>query len=222
MVRKRILRALMFLAAALPVFVVGLAPAAHAVATSLDFNISGIGSEGMICWDGPGTALTGTSIQVSQITANNGQSLGITGGVLTFTSGANIGWSNGDWTFGPGGTISITGNIGLGSGTETLLSGTFTSAEVILVSGTQYQITIGGITNTNATDLTTDFGMPSGQYVGAITATTLEGSVSGSWFTCDTALSGDVTDDPVPLPAAGLLFAPGLAGLIAMRKRLRV
>jgi len=219
MARKRILRALMLLAAALPVFVIGSAPAAHAVPTSLDFNISGIGSGGMICWDGPGTALSGSSIQVSQITANNGQSLGITGGVLTFTSGANTGYSSSDWTFGPGGTISIQGNIG--SGAETLLSGTFTSAEVILVSGTTYQITIGGITNTNSTDLTTYFGMPSGQYVGAITATTLNGSVSGSWFTCDTALSGDVTDDPVPLPAAGLLFAPGLAGLIAMRKRLR-
>jgi len=221
MVRKMLFRSLVLLAAALPVFALCGAPAAEAVvfvppATSLDFDVEGINSTGMICWYGGATPLEGSGIEISQITGNNGQVIPVTGGLLNFNAGANTG----GWTFGSGGSITITGDIG--SGTETLLAGTFISAQIVPVTGTQFSIVIGGISNTNSADLTNDFQMPSGPYVGSIVATTLAGSASPGWsFTCNTDLSGDVTDAPAPLPAAAWLFTPALTGLIAMRSKLR-
>ena len=221
MVRKMLFRSLILLAAALPMFSLCGAPAAQAVMvvpppTSLDFDVAGIGSGGMICWYGGSTPLTGSGIEITQITGNNGQVLNVSGGLLSFDAGANTG----GWTFGSGGSISITGDIG--SGNETLLTGSFTSAQIVPVTGTQFSIVIGGIDNTNSADLTDYFRMPSGPYVGSIVATTLAGSASPGWsFTCNTDLSGDVTDAPAPLPAAAWLFAPGLTGLIAMRRKLR-
>lgn len=89
------------------------------------------------------------------------------------------------------------------------------------MQGTSFEITIGGITNTNASDLTSYFGMPSGEYTGAIIATTLSGSLSGDSFACNIALSGDVDDAPTPAPAAAWLFVPGLSALVALRRKFR-
>jgi hypothetical protein len=222
MVKKMLFRSLVLLAAALPVFALCGAPAAQAVAvvpaTSLDFDVAGIASVpgDMICWYGGTTALKGSGIEISQIAGNNGQILNVTGGLLSFNAGPNTG----GWTFGSGGSIIITGDIG--SGNETLLTGSFISAEIIPVTGTQFSIVLGGISNTNSADLTNYFQMPSGPFVGSLDVTTLAGLASpGSSFTCTTDLSGDVDDAPAPLPAAAWLFAPGLTGLIAMRRKLR-
>jgi hypothetical protein len=212
--RKVLFKAAMVVALVVPMFVFCSVPMARAVPTSLDFDLSGISSGGMICYYGSGSPLEGTGIQVSQITGNN-LALPVTNGILAFTSGANTG----GWQFGPGGSITVTGNIG--SGQETLLSGSFTSAQVIPVNGTSFQVVIGGISNSNSLDLTSHFSMPSGQYAGALTATVLGSAQVGQSFICETTLSGDIQVAPVPLPGALWLLAPGLAWILRVRRRVK-
>ena len=113
--RKVLSKVAMVVALAVPMFVFCFVPMAQASATSLDFDLSGIASGGMICYDGGSDPLVGTGIQVSQITAGS-LLLPVTNGVLGFTSGANTG----GWQFGSGGIITVTGDIG--SGQELLLS----------------------------------------------------------------------------------------------------
>jgi len=97
------------------------------VAMSLAF---GLGPGGSISWSGGGASVLGKDMPINSITANNGQSLSVSDGMLTLTSGP----STGGRTFGPGGSITVTGAI-LDSSDESLLSVTFNSAEKDTPSG---------------------------------------------------------------------------------------
>jgi hypothetical protein len=188
---------------------------ATAVATSMDFDVGSFA--GTISYAGGLAPVSGSGISVLSVTADNGASLAITDGLLTFTSGP----SSGGWVFGPGGSIAVSGKILGWSTSQTLLAGTFDSAQVIS-TGPRFRLVFGSFFDTKHLDLTNYFGMPSGSYEGnlSIMFTTLTNMAVGQPFTSAMVTGGDVYNAPVPIPGALWLFAPALAGLVGFRRRL--
>ena len=146
-------------------------------------------------------------------------------GTLTGSGPQNGGW----WSFGSGGTISITGGVQLQGGTDipsgsTLLTGSFNNAFVQDLGAQGFKVTFGSFSDTKNADLLSYYGLtPGTPFQGALTllfAATDNGA--GSPFTSTSVFSGNVVNAPatVPLPAAALLFGSGLIGLAGtMRKK---
>lgn len=209
-----------------------------AMAVELDFNISAPTS-GTISYDGTGNGLIGANIEVDNVVgldtpANANVTSLCVSCVLNFTSGSlsnaggppPSGSNNGWWSFGSGGSISITGGVQLQGSTDipvgtTLMSGTFNDAFVQDL-GTQFRVTFGSFSDTKHADLLSYYGLTPGPFSGALTL--LFGSVNGgvgSAFTSTSVFSGNVVNAPspvapVPVPAAVWLFGSGLASLIPM------
>jgi hypothetical protein len=154
--------------------------------------------------------------------------LNFTSGTLSTSGGSNAN-NNGWWSFGSGGSITITGGVQLQGGTDislgsTLLSGTFNSAFVQDL-GSQFKVTFGSFSDTKHADLLSYYGLTPGPFSGALTL--LFGSTNGgvgSAFTSSSVFSGNVVNSPssvapVPVPAAVWLFSSGLASLIPMIRR---
>jgi hypothetical protein len=209
-----------------------------AMAVELDFNLSAPTS-GTISYAGGNSDLIGSNIEVDNVVglstpANANVTSLCVSCVLNFTSGSlsnaggppSSGANNGWWSFGPGGSITITGGVQLQGGTDiplgsTLLSGTFNSAFVQDL-GSQFKVTFGSFSDTKHADLLSYYGLTPGPFSGALTL--LFGSTNGgvgSAFTSTSVFSGNVvnTPSPVPLPAAAWLFGSGLASLIPMIRR---
>jgi hypothetical protein len=206
------------------------------MAVELDFNISAPTS-GTISYDGSGGGLVGSNIEVDNVVglstpANNNVTSLCLSCVLNFTSGSLTGAggpppsgaNNGWWSFGSGGTITITGGVQLQGSTDialgsTLLSGTFNSAFVQDL-GSQFKVTFGSFTDTKHIDLLAYYGLTPSPFEGALTL--LFGSVNsgvGEAFTSTSVFSGNVVNAPVPLPAAVWLFGSGLVSLLPVIRR---
>lgn len=210
-----------------------------ALAVELDFNLSAPTS-GTISYNGTGGELVGTNIEVDNVvglaTPTNANVtslclscvLNFTSGLETSAGGPNSN-NNGWWSFGSGGTISITGGVQLQGGTDiplgsTLLSGTFNSAFVQDL-GSQFKVTFGSFSDTKHADLLSYYGVDPSPFSGALTL--LFGSVNGgvgSAFTSTSVFGGSVVNTPsptapVPVPAAVWLFGSGVVALAGLARR---
>ena len=134
----------------LALLAIALSPSGWAQAQMIDFS-TGPAATGTISYAGGSAPLVGANITETQVAGkstpiNNLVILAISNGVLSFATGA----SNGSWSWGPGGSISITGTVpaqGTFGGTSgTLLSGTLVSAVVSPSSGS-FLVSIGAFVN---------------------------------------------------------------------------
>src|SRR4051794_2429755 len=108
----------------------------------LDFNLDAVHPAGAsISYAGGANPLVGSNLSVDSVVGlgtplNDLSMLSLTGGRLDFQTGNLTGSDAGHWFFGPGGSITITTTAPIVPGaSNTLLSGTFTSAEVTVSSG---------------------------------------------------------------------------------------
>lgn len=208
-----------------------------ALAVELDFNLSAPTS-GTISYNGTGGGLVGTNIEVDNVVglatpANANVTSLCLSCVLNFTSGVETGagpQNGGWWSFGSGGTISITGGVQLQGGTDiplgsTLLSGTFSSAFVQDL-GNQFKVTFGSFSDTKHADLLSYYGLtPDTTFQGALTLLFASANPGvGGAFNSSSVFSGNVVNgvvpvNPVPLPAAAWLFGSGVFALARFASR---
>ena len=215
---------------ALSLWLTGLSITPSAMAVSLNFDMFAP-TPGLISSAGGGAPLVGTNIQVDAVV---GESTPANAGVpgtclscmLNFTTGGLISSGSGSWSFGPGGTVTITGGVDLPSAPDialgsTLLTGSFNSATVVDLGFQNFMISFGTFFDTKHPDLLDFYGLAQGTpFEGAFSLTfnSLNPSPTGA-FTSTSILNGNVVNAVVPLPAAGLLFGSGIAGLLAAKGR---
>lgn len=162
-----------------------------------------------VCGNAFGDSLTlsGSSLQVTSV---NGVS--IAGGSLSFSDPTY----SGNWQWGSGGSLNLTGTVSAAGASGTLLSDDFQNATVVDLSGTSYQVTFGAISGTLDSALATylDVGDsftggalvltlydPALPAVGtAFTAANLGGTISGGGTSWAIAPGGTVAAaDPVSM-----------------------
>lgn len=197
-------------------------------AASLDFGIISPTS-GSLSYAGGVSSLVGTNIDVDEIvglaTPLNENVVSLCGSCsLDFTTGV----STGGWSFGAGGTISITGSVDFPVGTDipagtTLLSGTFNTATIVdLGSGNfEFQIAGGTFNDRKHPDLLAFYGLPDIGYVGGFNLSFSTTADMGNAFSTTSLGSGDIINQPVPIPPAAWLFGSGLLGLAGIARRRR-
>jgi hypothetical protein len=204
-----------------------------ALGAGLQFNLATSQSPGGLSYAGGSTPLTGSGIDIVDITgndtvSNNGTTVTCSNCMLDFTTGNYTSFSNETWNFLSGGTVSISGGIDFPGGTtdvidgSTLLSGVFTSAQVHDHTQGELHLHIDGatFTDTKHSALTDFYGLPGGQYTGGMTITfqTEDGITPGTAFNSNIINSGSVINQPVPIPAAIWLFLSGILGLLGLAK----
>jgi hypothetical protein len=213
---------------------------APAQATELiDFGTGLAGAGGHMKYDGAGGALSGSGILMGVMTAmgapsNDGIHLA-TGGApcafpglcaeLDFTTGLLDSYSNGVYSFKPGGSFVITGGIpGTGIGNEQLMWGTFTSESVL--DGGQVKFNAAGTDSINPT-LLSYLGIAPGttfEFVGSVIGANLgnPGAYNGGAFDV-TTVSTDFSSisTPTPEPTALALMLMGSLALFGARRTQR-
>lgn len=187
---------------------------------------------GSLSWPGGSAGLTG-ALDVGSMTGfigsvgsslavDSGSPYGHDVGLLTFTTGAYAGAGE-SWNFLSGGSFSIVGGIsamGLVP-TTTLAYGTFgsVSIDVHQLPGGLFSDTVSGsFTGTLDDALAQHYGLSSTSVFGFMSFSFLVDMPLNP--TSSFSLSSAPTN-PVPVPSAFLFFAPGLAGLAAMRRRFK-
>ena len=202
-------------------------PSIATSATTLDFGIKAP-TTGTLSYAGGVSPLIGADIDVDDVIGlNTPQNNNVVSICASCTLGLQTGASTGGWNYGAGGSITITGGIDFPDATpdiatgSILLTGTFDSATVVdLGSGTfEFQIVGGAFTDTKHQDLLAFYGMPNTDYLGGLNISFSTTANMGDIFTSDQIFSGDVVNQPVPVPAAVWLFGSGLIGLIGIARR---
>jgi hypothetical protein len=209
---------------------------APAHATELiDFGTGLAGAGGHMKYDGASGALTGEGILIGVMTAvgtaNDGVRL--TSGPapcfipylcaeLEFTTGALDSYSNGVYSFKPGGEFKITGGIlGTGIANEPLLWGTFSGDSVL--DGGQLKFNAAG-TDSLSPALLAYLGIAAGtpfEFIGSVIGANLgnPGAYNGGSFDV-TTVSSDISSISTPEPATLAMMLIGGA-LFGVRRRQR-
>jgi hypothetical protein len=193
-------------------------------AATLDFGILAP-TPGTLSFGGGTNPLIGTGIEVDNITGldtsvNAGLTIDCENCVLGFSTGN----STGGWNFGSGGSITVTGTASAaGTGTDVdLLSGSFNNATIVEISTGlfEFQITGGSFTDTKDPDLLKFYGLPTDVgYIGGFNLSFSTTAAAGDDFSTIELFSGDIVNQPVPIPAAVWLFGSGLLGLVGIARR---
>jgi len=186
----------------------------------LDFTVPT--SSGTISYAGGAAPLIGANIVISDITSpgaplNSGTSLTCAGCLLNFTSGSLISQTPGLYTFGGGGTFTLTGSIGGPS--ATLLSGSF-GGNASVVSGGILDITAAFISTDVNSALSGYFGLPSTppQYSGALGILSAAIPGQGGAFSGIGIVGGSIATS-VPEPASIVLLGTVLLCCVAFARR---
>lgn len=182
---------------------------------------------GTISYAGGGSDVVGANITIDTVTGigtpqhsgNPGPS--VTQGTLNFTTGNLVSFSSGVYTFGAGGTFTITGGVpaaSIANGTI-LLSGQLSTAAVDVSSSSVYLFTGSGSDTPNQA-LLAYFGLTGasatlGQVTIHISPTTACGPCGRSTPFGGSAFSIYVPDAPTPVPEPGTLalLGSGLLGI---------
>jgi hypothetical protein len=197
--------------------------AISAQANYLDFFIGPMHpADAKIYFDGGETnPLVGFDINVMSVigvdtASHHAVPLTISSGRLNFTTGNFTGSSSNTWNFGSGGTFTITGGIaalGIADGT-TLVTGNFDFATVY--HGTAaFKLGFGDISDTKNEDLLEYYGFAADQvFEGLMNLSFITLPVNPPDAFCSIVVgSGDLQNNPVPIPPAVLLLSSGLLGL---------
>ena len=228
---------------ALSVLALAITPLYGAPVT-IDFS-TGVGTDlGTLSYAGGTNPLIGTNILIGAVTSVNTPSNAavtafITSGLLSFTTGNFVSYdaATQTYTFGPDGTITITGSgpgcltVGGCDGNApdttsgpTLISGVDVSAQYIAGLVNLY-ITTGS--DTSDPTLVQFFGLnpadiASWNFSGSVHATLASGGGGGA-FTADSTHSTDISNTPaVPEPASITSLGTFLIGITSLVHRLRV
>lgn len=210
------------LAAVVFAFAVFAAAPAHAVpanSTYLNFNLNPVGTDGAVNYAGGSAPLVGSNIDVLGVKglgtpSNVNSQLTITGGKLNFSTGnlSGVNPAKGEWDFGAGGRIDITGGIaslGIGPG-STLMQGSFSDQTTVRSLGATDLKTQGGaILNIVNPALAAYFGLPTGgtAYLGGLTTQFAAPGASPGQFQSTVFSGGAVATQPVPEPTTLAIFA---------------
>lgn len=209
---------------------------------TLDFVIEPPHPGAAISFDGSGP-LNATAINVARAIGvdsllNDAVAVQCIDCTLSFTSGSFIGYNatSNIWDFGPGGSISIHGGVDLtGDGDVNdvgdiaagalLLSGSFNAATVLgLTAGSyQFQIAGGDFLDSKHVDLLDFYGLSAtAGYQGNMNLSFLvdPGAIGANGsFSSAAVASGNVINQPLPIPVPFWLLGSGLLGIVTVARR---
>jgi hypothetical protein len=196
---------------------------------TVDFSVPA--GPGNISYAGGSAGLVGSGITVGQIlpisTGINGSStLDCTSCVLSFNTGGLISETpDGTYTFGSGGSFTLTGTVaGLGITNQTLLSGSFDADTSVTYAFSNFLPSFklaAGYFSTNLNKAITDYyGIPATPpaYSGALDIIFLASANPDGSFAGSTVLGGTIAAT-VPEPFTIVLLGTVLLGCIAIARR---
>jgi hypothetical protein len=186
---------------------------------------------------GAGGTVTGTDVIFQQVKGdgtpfNDGTIVNCeVGCFLNFTTGDSLGEvapGTGIYTFKPGGTFVLTGEIaalGIGDGNpatadgQVILSGTFSTTTLqVIGSHIQFLATGQDEKNQNLVDFFYGLGSDTSFTYSNSELSAVIGSISGTTFSANVN-EADLTNTKVPEPGSSLLLLLGLGSLAAYRRR---
>ena len=154
---------------------------------------------------GSGSVLVGSNIPTVSVSGDgtpdkNGATLSIVDGVLDFTSGSYDG-NGSDWSWGPGGTLSLSGCIAgvtattcTGSNNVTLISDDFQSVQIESIAGA-LDVVFGDITGTINAQVAAYFGVSTNFEVASFMSAIVASGTPGKSLTGTNGL-GVIAADP--------------------------
>ncbi len=206
------------------------APRAHAA--DLGFTLGPQSATGLIGYAGGKSPLVGENIGVNSVTGLNtplhgpSTTLNLTGGELNFSTGNFQGGSSTQWTFAPGGVLTLSGMIpSLGINTTSdLLTGHFTDPSYVQsLNGGGLKEQGGAFFSVVNPTLASYFGLPTGVvlYSGGLTTLFNAKGTAPDAFSSDGFTGGTLTVSPVPEPGTLFVFGAFAVGAIVWSRKTR-
>jgi hypothetical protein len=198
-------------------FVLTASPASALPRLVFDQNTPG----GTVSWAGGTSGLVGTDIRFEFVTgfetpANDGSVLSCIGGpcLLNFTTGDFLGVISGIPSWGPGGSFTLTGDLGGIGDVNPILTGTWISG-VRLIPSVGF---VGSGIDSKDPELATFYGIPP-SWSFNYASTNINSSLvfTGAAFTASVT-NADITNT-VPEPGTLLLLGGGISALALRRRR---